>query len=135
MTETVKFQRICLVVNFTPDFPNGEMPKEIDQEQLAEQLGRALIDDRGKADFKVFGSRGGHFEKIPEGYNFEQAQESFDKHIIEMLFGEKIADMAKTVQGRMALLAVVQNANAAAEQGAGAILTEVGDDEPAMTKQ
>tara|TARA_R110000772_G_scaffold32454_3_gene79443 strand:+ start:346 stop:678 length:333 start_codon:yes stop_codon:yes gene_type:complete len=110
------------------------MPQEINQEQLTEQLGRALIDDQGKADFKVFGSRGGHFEKIPEGYDFKQAQESFDKHIIEMLFGEKIADMAKTVQGRMALLAVVQNANAQDEEGSGAILTEVGDDTP-MTKQ
>lgn len=132
MSTDINFKRICLVVCFTPKFENGQMPAEINQEELAEQCKLAL-DNPEEGEFTVWGSRGGMFEKLPEGHTYETAVREFDKHIIEMLFGEKVSSMASTPQGRLALMSVVQMAQAKDDQGSGAVMTEVGDDTP--TKQ
>ncbi len=109
----IKFFRQCVVLCFTPTY-GEKAPEDVTQEDLLNELRQALNnDDMTPAmpmDLKVWGARGASFNGLPPGMEWDEARDGFDKHVIEALFGEKVAAMAASPAGRLALLAVCQQA-------------------------
>lgn len=114
---TVKIQRLIVIIGLDPNIENPEQPREVSEADIMEMVKNAIITDG--AQLSCWGSKGGAFSEIPEGYTREQAIDAFDRHLLDNLFAGKLQNLAKTPEGRLAMLQVINQANRADEAGDG----------------